>query len=114
MSSGIDSVSAGQRIGHRNDLALIRRIGQHFLIPGHAGIEDHLSQRPAMAAERVSSKNGPVLEQKNCLGTIPRKVHKMFLTFSNVTNFVSAQKIMFQSTSGICRGYRKTLKNNQL
>ena len=40
----IDPVVADQGVGHGDDLAGVRGIGEDLLVPGHAGVEDHLSQ----------------------------------------------------------------------
>src|SRR5262249_2246327 len=34
---------ANLRIGHADELALVRRIGQHFLVSGHGSVEHHLA-----------------------------------------------------------------------
>ena len=39
----IDAVVSDQRIGHRDDLATIRWIGQHLLITGHGGVETNFA-----------------------------------------------------------------------
>ena len=57
---GIHAVVADQRIGHGDNLPGIRRIRQHFLISGHAGVEHHFAgafqsvQQKAVESRAVS------------------------------------------------------------
>ena len=44
------AVVADLRAGHRDDLPGVRRIGQHFLIAGHARVEHDLAARFAVRA----------------------------------------------------------------
>ncbi len=39
----VDPRVADLRIRHRDDLSLVGRIREHFLVPGHAGVEDDLA-----------------------------------------------------------------------
>src|SRR5205085_2082249 len=43
-----DAVVADQRIRHGDDLAPVRRVGQHLLVAGHAGVEDRLAEALAL------------------------------------------------------------------
>ena len=65
---GVDAVVADHRVGHRHDLAVIRRVGQDLLIPGHAGVEDDLAVDLAPGAERAAGEHRPVFQGK--LGNI--------------------------------------------
>jgi len=64
---GCDTVVADLRIGEGDDLAGVRRIGDHLGVAGHAGVEYHLpgglaavAQRPALQAKTVfESQNRP-------------------------------------------------------
>ena len=47
-----DAVVADLGAGHRDDLSGVGRIGQHFLIAGHAGVEHDLAARFALRARR--------------------------------------------------------------
>ena len=48
---GVDAVVADERVGHRDDLALVGRVGEDLLVAGHAGVEDDLAERLAGGAE---------------------------------------------------------------
>ena len=39
----VHAVVADERVGHRHDLALVGRVGENLLIPGHRGVETHLA-----------------------------------------------------------------------
>ena len=43
-SSAVDAVVADERVGHRDDLAVVGRVGEHLLVAGHAGVEDDLAE----------------------------------------------------------------------
>ena len=57
---GIDSDVPDLRVGHADDLPFVRRIGEHFLVTGHRGIEDDFAHGLADRAEGSSAKNAPV------------------------------------------------------
>ena len=59
---GVDAVVADQRIGHGDDLALVGRIGEHFLIAGHAGVEDDLAGGLAGGAEAAAGVDRAVFQ----------------------------------------------------
>src|SRR5262249_32834614 len=59
---GIDAVITDERISHADDLPAIRRIGEHFLVAGHARIENDLAKRLAGSAEMAAGIDGPVLK----------------------------------------------------
>jgi hypothetical protein len=53
------------RIGQRDDLAAIGRIGQDFLIAGHGGVEHHLAAGDAIGADGLALENRSVGEGEN-------------------------------------------------
>ena len=61
-SSAVDAVVADERVGHRDDLALVGRIGEHLLVAGHAGVEDDLAEGLAGGAEAAAGVDGAVFE----------------------------------------------------
>ena len=42
---GVDAVVADERVGHRDDLAGVGRVGEDFLIAGHGGVEHDFAAR---------------------------------------------------------------------
>ena len=60
----VRAVVSDQRIGHRHDLSAIGRIGQHFLITGHRGVETNLADAGARCAERFAFENPTVFESE--------------------------------------------------
>ena len=58
----VDAVIADERIRHGDDLPLVGRIGQHFLVAGHAGVENDFAERFAGGAEAVAREDRAVLE----------------------------------------------------
>src|SRR3546814_17106905 len=54
------------RIGQRDDLPRIRRIGEDLLVPGHGGVEHHLADRQAGRAHGISLEHGAVFERDAC------------------------------------------------
>jgi hypothetical protein len=55
------------RIGQADDLADVARIGENFLIPGEAGIENDFAAAPGIRARAAAVKNAPIFERKNSL-----------------------------------------------
>jgi hypothetical protein len=51
---------ANVRIGERDDLAGIGRIGENFLIAGHGGVEDHLADGMAVSTDGFTAENAAV------------------------------------------------------
>src|SRR3546814_3582703 len=51
------------RIGQRDDLPRIRRIGEDLLVAGHGGVEHHLADRQAGRAHGNSLEHGAVFER---------------------------------------------------
>ena len=61
---GVDAVVADQGIGHRHDLAVIRRVGQDLLISGRtACVEDDLALGLAAGPERPAGEDRPIFER---------------------------------------------------
>jgi len=58
----VHAVIADERIRHRDDLALVGRVGQDFLIAGHRGIETDFATRRRACAKALSAKNRAVFE----------------------------------------------------
>ena len=58
----VDAGVADLRRGHRHDLTGVRRIGQHFLVAGHAGREHDLTDGAGIGAEGSARENGAVGE----------------------------------------------------
>src|SRR5690606_12476566 len=44
------------RIGQRDDLPVVRRIGEDFLIPRHRGVEHHFAEASARGADGYSAE----------------------------------------------------------
>jgi len=65
---GIHADIADMRIGERDDLARVARIGQDFLIPGDRGIEHHFADRRTGGADRMTTKDRAVGECEKCWG----------------------------------------------
>jgi hypothetical protein len=57
----VHPVVADMRIGHRNDLRVIARIGKDLLVAAQSGVEDGLSGRLPFGAERGSVEGRAVL-----------------------------------------------------
>src|SRR5262249_43948117 len=53
---------------HRDQLALIRRVGQDLLVARHARVEDELAGRLAGGAEGAATEHGAVGEREDRLG----------------------------------------------
>jgi len=64
MSSALTPVLPILRIGQRNDLAAIARVGQDFLIPRHRGVEHDLADRAANRADTLAVENRSVGKRK--------------------------------------------------
>ena len=58
----VRAVIADQGIGHRDDLLVVGRIREDFLVAGHARIEYDLPARLAHGAERGAFKNPAVFQ----------------------------------------------------
>jgi len=62
-----NAVVADERIRHRDDLPAIRRVRQHFLITGDAGVEHHFADDGSFRPERAAGEQRAVLQQQSCL-----------------------------------------------
>ena len=60
----IDADIADVRIGQRDDLPAIRRIGQDFLIAGHRGVEHHFTGCMGLRADRIPAEYRAVGEHE--------------------------------------------------
>ena len=60
----VGAVISDQRISHGHDLAAIGRIGQHFLVTGHRGVEADFADPRAGGAKRFALENPAVFEGK--------------------------------------------------
>ena len=63
---GVDAVIADERIGHRDDLAFVGRVGEDFLIAGHGGVEADLAAGRRFRAKSRAVKNRAVFKGQNC------------------------------------------------
>ena len=70
----VDAVVANERIGHGDDLPLVRRVGQDFLIPRHGCVETNLPGDRRGSAERLPLENGAVLQCEDGFG--PQARHR--------------------------------------
>ena len=61
----VDAIVADLRRRHRHDLSEIRRIGQDFLIPRHAGIEDRFPAEGGRSSKRLAPKNCPIFKSEH-------------------------------------------------
>jgi hypothetical protein len=66
----VDAVVADQRVGHGHYLPIIGRIGQHFLIAGHTGIEHDLSERRRGSPESDAVEDPTVRENQVTVHTV--------------------------------------------
>jgi len=58
----VDPRVADERIGHRDDLALVGGVGQDFLVTGHGGVETDFAIDGEGRAEREAAPDGAVFE----------------------------------------------------
>ena len=57
---------ADVRIGQRDQLARVGRVGQDFLVAGHGGVEHHFADRQAGGAHGNALEHGAVFEGEDC------------------------------------------------
>ena len=69
-----DPVVADHRIGEREDLSGVRRIGQRLFVPRHPGVEDRLAQRHALHRQPFTVVAGAVGKKQRCVH-LPRARH---------------------------------------
>src|SRR5581483_6403328 len=60
----VDAVIADQRIGHCHDLSLVGRVGDDFLIAGHAGVEHNFASRFTGGAKAAAGVDRAVFERQ--------------------------------------------------
>ncbi len=65
----VRAVVADQRIGHRHDLLVVRRIGEDLLVAGHGRVEHDLAHAGARRPKGPALEAGPVFQQQNRLGS---------------------------------------------
>src|SRR5262249_35070692 len=53
------------RIGQRDDLPAIRRVGQDFLIPRHGRVENDLADRSAVRPDRIATKHRAIRKSED-------------------------------------------------
>ena len=68
------TVIADERIGHRDNLPLVRRVSQDFLIPRHGGVKTNLPGDRRCSAKRPPLENGAVLQCED--GFTPQARHR--------------------------------------
>ncbi len=56
---------SNMRISQADNLSRVTRIGENFLIPGEAGIENDFAAAPGDRSPRAPMKNAPIFERKN-------------------------------------------------
>ena len=59
-----NSVVADQGICESDKLPGVRRVGQHFLVPGHAGVEDDLSVGLYVGPKGFAGMDGTVFQHQ--------------------------------------------------
>ena len=69
---GVDADVADVRVGERDDLARVRRIGQDLLVAGHRRVEDDLADREPGRADRHAAEHRAVGEREDRAGAIAR------------------------------------------
>ena len=52
-------------VGHRDDLPLVGRVGEHLLVPGHPGVEDHLARALPFVSEGCAAEYRPVGQRQD-------------------------------------------------
>ena len=57
---GVHAGVADVRVRQGDDLSLVGRVGQDFLIPAHGRVEDDFTQRAAGCADRTAAKDRSV------------------------------------------------------
>jgi hypothetical protein len=54
-------------IRQADDLPRVARVGENFLIPGEAGVENDFAAAPGDRSRGAPMKNAPIFERKNSL-----------------------------------------------
>ena len=71
----IQAIVADERIGHADALSVIGRVGQHFLIARHAGIEHDFRNRCALCTDAYAFKQRAVSQQE--IGFLQGSIHSL-------------------------------------
>src|SRR5262249_43746880 len=61
---GVDPIVADLGAGHRNDLAVVRGVGEDLLVPSHARVEDDLAVNFPEGAEGPSRVDRAVFQRE--------------------------------------------------
>ena len=61
----VHAVVADERVGHRDDLPLVGRVGQDLLVAGHRGVEANLAAGRGARAKACAVKHRTVFEGQN-------------------------------------------------
>ena len=61
----VDAVVADVRIGERDDLLAVARVGEDFLVAGDRGVEHHFADGGAGGSDRVADKDRAVCERQD-------------------------------------------------
>ena len=69
-SASRDAVVTDHRIGERENLPRIRRVGERLFITGHAGVEDRFPKRDSLDTEPVTVEAASVSEKERRAGCI--------------------------------------------
>jgi len=65
----VDPGVANMSCGQRDNLLRIGRIGKNFLITGHSGIKDNLTNTQTLGTNGAAVEQGSISERKNCVST---------------------------------------------
>ena len=61
---GVDAGIADEGIRHGDDLALVGRIGENFLVAGHRGVENNFSNSLSWKTMPFAAKNTAIFQQQ--------------------------------------------------
>jgi hypothetical protein len=62
----VDAVVPDERVGHRDDLALVRGVGEDLLVAGHRGVEHDLALGRARRTERAAGEDRAIFQRQLC------------------------------------------------
>ena len=65
----IHAVVADLRGGHRNDLTVVRRVREDFLVTGHAGVEHHFAAEGGFRPKCPAPKNGSIFKSEHSVAS---------------------------------------------
>jgi len=95
----IDAVIADERIGHRDDLGFVGRVGEDFLVAGHGSVEADLAARGGVRAEALSVKTRNRLQGPGLLSfslTTARDARRVIQWVKREANFHAATLRLFR------------------